>query len=231
MKTSKIIFVALLSSIALIMLAVVVDIRITGVKGNSFQNNNYKMIKKTVPAFRVINLNDWARVELIKSDSTYLELQYPKDSIAPELNYRLNGDTLFFNGQKKKSDQDQFVWIHTTGDLKKIISRNSRLSFGNFKTAGLTIDLDDCNLNINQGENDNTSFQSLEINAKNHSNIYTGNISVDSLKVNFQKSDARFMIQLQKISGSVTDSSSVSLSQVEDISLKKDKSSEIRIYN
>jgi hypothetical protein len=231
MKTSKIIFVALLSTIALIMLAVVADIRVSGVKGNSFQNSNYKMTKKTVPAFRVLSLNDRGNVELIQGDSTYLELQYRKDSVAPELNFHLNGDTLFINGQKKKSDNDQIIWIHTTGDLKKIVSRNSRLNFGNFNTPGLTIDLDDCILNIHQGENNKTSFQNLEINAKNHSNIYTGDISVDSLKVNLKKSDARFMIQLQKVSGNVTDSSSVSLSQVEDISLKKDKSSEIHVNN
>ncbi len=231
MKTSKIIFVALLSSIALIILAVVVDIRLSGVKGNNFQNLNYKLIKKTVPAFRVLSLNDRGNVELIQGDSTYLELQYRKDSVAPELNFHLNGDTLFINGQKKKSDNDQIIWIHTTGDLKKIVSRNSRLNFGNFNTPGLTIDLDDCILNIHQGENNKISFQNLEIDAKNHSNIYTGDISVDSLKVNLKKSDARFMIQLQKVSGNVTDSSSVSLSQVEDISLKKDKSSEIHVNN
>jgi hypothetical protein len=231
MKTSKIIFVALLSTIALFMLAVAADIRITGVKGSSFQNNNYRLIKKTVPAFRVLSLNDRGHVELIKSDSTYLELRYMKDSVAPELNFHLTGDTLSITGQKKKSENDLMFRIHTTGELKKIISINTRLNFGNFNATGLTIDLDDCNLNIDQGENNNTSFQNLEINAKNHSNIYTGDIRVDSLKVNLQKSDARFMIQLQKISGSVTDSSSVSLSQVEDISLKKDKSSEIHVYN
>jgi hypothetical protein len=231
MKTSKIIFVALLSTIALIILAVDMDIRITGVKGHNFQNNNYKMIKKTVPAFRVLDLTDRGHVELIKSDSTYLELRYMKDSVAPELKFNLAGDTLLIAGQKKELENDLLVKIHTTGDLKKIISRNSRLNIVNFNATELAIDLDDCSLSIHKGENKETSFRSLEINAKNHSSISSSDISVDSLKINLQKSDARFTIQLQRISGSLSDSSNVSMRQAEDISLKRDKSSEIHLYN
>ncbi len=231
MKTSKIIFVALLSTIALIILAVDLDVRLTGVKGNNFQNNNYKMVKKTVPAFRVLSLNDRGKVELIKSDSTYLELRYSKDSVAPDLKYTFTGDTLNLAGQKKDSENDLMVRIHTSGNLQRIISKNSKLKIENFNSTGLALDLDDCSLNMFKGESNETSFRSLEINAINHSNIYSNDIRVDSIKINLKKSEARLMVQLQKISGNLTDSSSVSLHQVEDISLKKDKSSEIHLYN
>jgi hypothetical protein len=237
MKTSKIIFIGMLSTIALLMMVGAIDLRITGQKGNNFQVD-FKVIRKKIPSFKVLCINDNGSIELVKGDSSFIDivmkdLKVPdkKDSMAPDLKYTLTGDTLKLSDRMMSGGRSFRIKIHTTDLLKQILAKNSTVNLTNFCYSNLSLDLDHSRLNINQIKDEKQTFQLLNIAAKNNSNITTSNTGIDTLKIDLQKSNAIIMSNLNTICGNLTDHSKIVLRQVNQISLKKDASSKIQIYN
>jgi len=230
MKTSKIIFITLLSTIALIILFVVVDFRLTGRKG-AYSQTDFKAIKKKVPAFKVLSLKNKTSIELVQSDSSYIEVQFMKDSIAPDIKYTTSGDTLLLQDEMMSGRKNRWITIHSTDVLKQIVSKNSSVRMTNFRTADMAFGLDQSTVDIYQANEKKSTFQFLNVSAKDNSKINVYNTVVDSLKVDFHNSKATFMISLNKICGSLACRSSIILKQVDEISLKKDATSKINIYN
>jgi hypothetical protein len=229
MKTSKIIFITMLSTIALLILAGAVDLRITGRKALTLQNG-LKVIKKTLPSFKVLCINDSRRFELIQSDSSIISVFFMKDSVAPDLKYTLIGDTLKFSDQRSEKSI-LFIKIHVIVPLKRIIAKNSTVNLTHFNQANLSLDLDHSRLEIYQIKDQKKTFQLLNIAAKNKSNIHVNNLGIDTLKIDLQKSDARIMSNLNTIYGNLTDGSRIWLRQANQISLQKDASSKIQTTN
>lgn len=229
MKTSKIIFIVMLSIIALLMMAVALDLRISGIKTNNPFQVNFSVIKKTIPSFKVLCINDNERIELIQSDSSFIEVFFMKDLVAPDLKYSLEGDTLKFSDQIPKKNII-YIKIHTLEHLSRIIAKNSTMNLTHFNQANLSLDLDHSRLEIYQIKDKKRTFQLLNITAKNNSNIHASNIGIDTLKIDLQKSDAMIMCNLANICGNLSDFSKITLLQANQISLKKDDSSSIQIH-
>jgi 2C-methyl-D-erythritol 2,4-cyclodiphosphate synthase len=70
-----------------------------------------------------------------------------------------------------------------------------------------------------------SSFRSLDILAKNHSSIYSNEFKIENLSINLQKSEVNLEIITNKINGTLSDSSRVSIRQALEISLKTDSTS------
>ncbi|MCK9414656.1 MAG: hypothetical protein M0Q53_20310 [Prolixibacteraceae bacterium] len=228
MKTSKIILIAMLSTIALLILAGAIDLRITGRKPLTLQNGLI-VIKKTLPAFKILCINNNERIELVQSDSSFIAIFLMKDSVAPDLKYSLVGDTLKFPDQIPKKSY-HYIKIHTTEHLNRIMAKNSALNLTHFKQANLTADLDHSRLEFLQMKDEKETFQHLTITARNNSNIHASNIGIDTLKIDLQKSDAMIMCNPANICGNLSDFSKITLLQANQISLKKDDSSSIQIH-
>jgi hypothetical protein len=228
MKTSKIILIAMLSTIALLILAGAIDLRITGRMNDKFQVD-YNVVKKTIPSFKVLCINDNERIELIQSDSSFIEVFFIKDLVAPEIKYSLVGDTLKFSDQIPKKSF-LLIKMHITGHLNRIIAKNSTMNLTHFNQANLTMDLDHSRMETYQIKDKKRTFQLLNITAKNNSNIHASNIGIDTLKIDLQKSDAMIMCNLANICGNLSDFSKITLLQANQISLKKDASSSIQIH-
>jgi len=115
MKISKIIFLSLIGVIALWILAGALDLRINGVKRYDYVNMNKK--KTDIPHFKVLHLNGSKNISITQSDSCFIEVRYPKDSIAPTLNYTIREDTLIFNALKSDYKKGIFYTIGVNSDL------------------------------------------------------------------------------------------------------------------
>jgi len=228
MKTSKIIFISLLGTIALLILITVVDLRINGRRNDEVQKD-FKVNRKALRSFNVLYMSDSRNVSLVQNDSSYIEMTYQKDSIAPKVNYTVKDDTLMISDFEKLIHRNVSIRIHSTDSLKKILLKNSDISIDRFGKGKLWFDMDQSSLWLNQDTTLKTPILALNIFAKNHSSINSSEFKVDTLGIVLQNSEANFQIRAKVISGSLSDSSKIYARQPEEISLKKDKTSRINV--
>jgi hypothetical protein len=230
MKTSIIIFISLLSAIAILIVMAAVDIKLSIRKGKELPNN-YISTKVVLPDYKILDIRDSRSIELVQGDSAYIALSVMKDSLPPELKYQIKGDTLFLADRMMSGGKSYTVKIHANKLLQEIYVMNTTLNLNNFKESYLSISLDNSKINCYQFDVIEKTFSRLVLFAKNQSSFYFSNTKIDSLSLNLQKSGATFMTDLSSISGSLADSSRLELQQFDQISLKKDPSSTITIYN
>lgn len=232
MKTSKIIFISLVSIIAFFILAAIVDIRITGHR-NGTNLVAFKVNKQSVPSFKVLYVNNSRSVFLVQNDSSFVEVKWLKDSLSPHVNYTIKDDTLIVSdiNQLIQSPVSISVKIYSTDSLKNILLKNSTISIAHFRFGKMSLDMDKSSVWFNPVKSEKSSIHALDILAKNHSRVYTNEFKVDSLGIVLQKSEAHFEIIARKISGTLSDSSKISARQSEEISLKKDATSNINIID
>ncbi|HEY3389384.1 MAG TPA: hypothetical protein VGK38_07430 [Prolixibacteraceae bacterium] len=228
MKTSKIIFISLLSTIAILILATLIDLRISG-RRNSERQFDFKVNKQIVPAFRVLQVYNSMNITLVKNDSSYIEVTYLKDSITPKVNYAMKGDTLIVTDFEKLVHRNVSIKISATDSLGRIQLNNSDISVERFGRGKLSFDMDQSNLSLNQDTLVKSSYQALDIVAKNHSRINSSEFRIDSLGLKLQNSEANLEIKTLKISGALSDSSKIYVRNPEEISIKKDGTSRINV--
>ena len=228
MKTSKIIFIALLSTIALVTLAALIDLRLNG-KRFVDRQKDFKVSKLKIPSIRVLCINENSSIEMFQSDSVYFDLTVMKDSIVPELKYAISGDTLKIMDQMTKIGSGAWVSIHVNDQLNQIILKNSHANLINFNISTLSIDLDQSSINVNQVIVKKTAFQRLNILAKNNSRFEADDINIDSLQVELQHSEVNLWSTVNNLNGSIADSSRLRVRQPKAITLKRDLSSNVEI--
>jgi len=228
MKTSKIIFISLLGVIALLILATMIDIRVHG-RRESDIHKDFKVIRKGLPSFKVIYMNNSINAALVQNDSSFIEVTYHKDSIAPGVNYTVKNDTLKISDFEKPIHRNVSIRIHSTDSLKKILMKNSGISTDRLGKGKLSFDMDQSSLWLNQDTTVKTSIQALYIVAKNHSRINSSEFRIDSLGLVLQNSKAYLEIIAKKISGNLSDSSRIVIRHPQEISFKKDVTSKINV--
>ncbi len=228
MKTSKIIFISLLSTIALLILATLIDIRINSRRDDGKQSD-FKVNKQIIPVFKALRVNNSMNITLVQNDSSYIEVTCLKDSIAPKVNYTIMGDTLMVSDFEKANHRNVSVTIHATDSLRSIQLKKSNINVERIGSGKLFFALDESELWLNQDTLVKSSFPVLEIVAKNHSRINSSEFRIDSLGLELQNSEANLELKANKISGMLSDSSKIYVRQPREISLKKDETSKINV--
>jgi len=228
MKTSKIIFISLLSTIAVFILASVIDLRMNSRRNNGKQSD-FKVNKQILPVFKALRVYNSMNITLVQNDSSYIEVTYLKDSIAPKVNYTIIGDTLMVSYFEKTNHRNVSVKIHATDSLRSIQLKKSNLSVDRIGLGKLFFALDESEIWLNQDTLVKSGFQVLDIVAKNHSRINSSDFRIDSLGLALQNSEAYLEIKANKISGNLSDSSRIFVRQPMEILLKKDETSKINV--
>ena len=228
MKTSKIIFISLLSTIALIILAALADLRITG-KRNDGRSDDFKTSKQMIPSFKVLSLTNSNNVQIVQNDSSFIEVTYLKDSVAPDVKYTIKSDTLFISDLKKLNRRNVSISINSTDLLSRIQLKDSDFGIDNLNFKTMSFDLDKSSIWLNQNGKVKSSVSVVNLIARNHSNVDFNDFNIDSLGIVLYNSHANLMITANKINGSLSDSSRVFIRQVGEIALKKDATSNINI--
>lgn len=227
MKTSKIIFISLLGTIAVLILAAIIDVRLNG-RPDSERWADFKKEKQDLQSFRVLNLNNSRNITLEYNDTSFIEVSFLKDSIAPKVNYKIEGDTLTVT-DFEQVHRNTSVTIHFTDSLQVIQLKESNISIEHLGPGKLSLDMNQSEVSLNQGSGDKSSIQALDIVARNHSRINSSEFRIDSVGLVLQNSEANLEIRAKKISGTLSDSSKIYVRQPEEISLKKDETSKINV--
>ena len=94
----------------------------------------------------------------------------------------------------------------------------------------LAFELDQSNLFLNQDLKLKNQIRALDLIAINHSEINSNGFSVDSLTLKLSYSKANLDLFVKNISGTLSDNSAIYSRQPQEISLKKDASSKINVY-
>ncbi len=228
MKTSKIIFISLLSTIAALILVAMIDIRING-RRNDGRQSDFKVNRQIIPAFKTLRVYNSMNVTLVKNDSSFIEITYLKDSIVPEVNYTIKGDTLMVSNFEKSYHRNVSVTIHATDSLRSIQLEKSNINIERIGSGKLFFELDESELWLNLDTLVKSAFPVLDIVAKNHSRINSSKFRIDSLGLVLQNSEANLDLKAKKISGTLSDSSKIYVRNPEEISLKKDETSRINV--
>jgi hypothetical protein len=222
MKTSKKIFTSLLVAIALVIAAGFIEVRVKGSRNGIDRVVN----KQIIPSFKVLYINN-SDIHLSYGDSSFFAVTSHKDSLSPEIEYKLNNDTLIISNIRFSYKTNVSVKIHSSDSLKNILAVNSDLTIDLYGSKNLALDVDKSNVLFYRDESELFTFHSLEILAKNHSTIYSGNLKADNFKIYLDKSEANLEINALKLYGNLTDSSTIYTRQSEEISVKKDATSKI----
>lgn len=226
MKTSKIIFVTLLISIAVFIIVAFIDIRLNG---KHVRNNPYEIAshKEMVPPFKVFYAENSINIRIVQSDSSYIELAWNKDSIPPSINYKVKNDTLIITDVRLQIQNSGYqpVKIHSTSFLTSIISKDSEIAIESFGSGKMSVDLDNSSAWFSQNKSKIAYYSNLYIIAKNNSSANTNEFRADTLCITLQNSQSNLQILAKRIHGTLSDSSIISLHQPGEISLKIDSTS------
>ncbi len=124
--------------------------------------------------------------------------------------------------------------IYVAEEPNKFLLINSTLilndNFVQSTSKNLFFDLDNSNINIHQNNKSRSSFSYMDIKERNKSRIYGNGIRLDSLKIDIQDSRTELHSNVQKVKGVVSDKGYLHLDSANEITLKKDSESEIRIF-
>jgi hypothetical protein len=225
MKTSKLIFISLLGTVALLIMAATIDIKLNGHKTNTYPSDIFKAERTGVADYKILSLNNCNNIELTRKDSSVVEIIYQKDSLLPHLNYISRGDTLFITGASHKNHSAVSYKIQATASLRQIVMKNSVITMKNPASGRLLLDLDASTINMNNDGTKAPKLSFLSVSAMNHSSINTGEFRVDSLDITLQKSEAYLEVIAKKIHGTLKDSSKMYARQPSEVYLKKDSTS------
>jgi hypothetical protein len=228
MKTSKIIFISLLSFIALIILVATISVRITGQK--KFEpDNTYRTINISLPEFYVLDVEMFYRITLMESSSSYIELTVPKDSPDPKLNYNVKNDTLHIMNFQNPVLSSLSIKIHIAPGLHMIQLKNSDILLEKYNTPKLPIILDNSKLFSLLNSKENNSIAEINVTANNMSSIYLYSMDIDSANIVLRNSTAVLKIAPKYLGGNLTAGSRLNTIQPGEISLKCDSTSRIFI--
>lgn len=225
MKISKIIFISLLSIIALLILASALDIRINGHRNGDLTDINSN--KQILPSFKVLSITNCKNIDIIKSDSMLIHATWFKDSLSPKEIYTIKDDTLMI------SDIKEYVKIKISANesLRSILLKKSRISVSSIASPNIAIGLDKSYIFFKMEKNEKSFLKAMDITAKNHSTIGSNDFKIDSIRIVLRNSAANLGLHAKKISGFLSDSSSINTQVIEEISMKKDSTCKIYLFN
>jgi hypothetical protein len=209
------------------MLIAFVDIKI-----NYHRLKDTRVNKQTIPSFKILNIKD-SNIDLVRGDSSLIEITSMKDSLTPMINYSVKGDTLMVSDTRHTQNKNNnlSIRIFSTDSLKCIIMNNSDMNINNYNSARINLNMDNSNIWFNQDNKTMSLIQSLDILAKNHSSINSNKFKIGNIEINLQKSDANLEVISNKINGTLSDSSSVSIDLAGKITLKTDSTSKVNVNN
>lgn len=231
MKTSKIIFITLLATIALYILAAMIEVRINGGRKGTYKGPEVSLQKQKIPSFKVLYVSNSINLIIIQGDTSYIEVASLKDNSPYKVNFTIKDDTLNISDVKVQIQGNSYlsVKICTTDSLISIITKNSRFTIQHLASGKMSLETDNSSVGFSWYEKEKSSFLTLNILARNHSKVTSDEFKVDSLGIVLQNSEANLSISAKVLSGTLSESSKLGARQPEEISLKIDATSKINI--
>lgn len=218
MKTSKKILIAFLSVVCLSLLSVMITIENPRSRHFDFEN-----VEKELPNFKVIVIQEGARVGLNTNDSCSIKYSHEKDSsiVKP---YQVLNDTLIL--KPVKIGRGNIQYKITVKNIDKIIIEGGVVSINLQQDSIRIINKKKGNLNILR--NNSLSYLELIASEESRSNIYTDKIN--KLEMRLNNADVFSDKRIASVNLNAENKSSITLQHVKQLVANCDSSSRFRIY-
>lgn len=226
MKTSNIILSTLIGTITLVIISGALQLRLTGEKKLDYVDKVYS--ETSLSDFKYIIIKESTNLNIISSNESKLQVYFPPGEKKPQVLFHQQGDTLFIDHIRMgANDRSLFVNVKTpVENVLWIQAKNAAFSVSDFPAKALTIDLNNSRLSIHA--NSTLKMGTLNINAMENSQIDSHDVSIDTLTIHLDQSQARLPVSIHKLRGTMSHSSSLFANDVSDIEFKKDSSSHLQ---
>lgn len=225
MKISKILFISLISVIALFILSSVLYIRINGYKLDDI--NNINAFNQTLPSFKVLCIRNCSNINIVESDTMTINTTCPKDSLFPKDIITTKPDTLILSNTKDYLK----IKLSVNNTLKSINALESDITIKSIPSSIISINVDESELFFNIDKPNDYVLNTLTINAENHSRVNSNFFKIDSLSIELLKSHSNLGLYAKSINVTLTDSSGLYIKQPEKLTMKRDTSCTLYIFN
>ncbi len=222
MKTSSKILIGLLSTILIVIVVFLLDIRFFG-EHISSQTDNYKTTDIAISNFKHLLVDQFKFLKIAKSDSNYIQFVVFNDTTIVNFEYAIENDTLKINGELLPSFSGYTLF--TNSEIESIVVLNSQINFSGLNQNNIRINLTDGKIN-SHGNSIKSYFKNASISLLN-SRLIFNNIKVDTIELTMENSNAEFGKDINSLNASVDSQSELILKYVSKLELVRDKKSKV----
>jgi hypothetical protein len=229
MKTSKIIFFSLLGTIAFLILAASIDVRLTGRKDTERIPMNVQ--NSELPPFSAVMIKNSEDVIITTGSSPEMSIEFLKKSQLPEINFFVKNDTLFISDykQNKRVHEYRIMTLKSTGSLKSILAQNSSFEIMSPDLEDISLSLDSSRVIMRGVPAGKTGYRSLYFNAKNHSRISLMAFRTERIDISLENSTAGLTIKATNLKANLAKGSHLNTLQPDILKLESDQDSQFYI--
>ena len=200
-----------------------IDIRING-ENTDFESGNSVSEDIALPSFKYIVMKGLDRRLFVKqSDEFGITVRSAEGDKSQMLDYHVSNDTLFVNSLEIDEDEHIDLYVYVDG-LEGFTSLEGYATISDCDSDVLKVNLNNGNVTLL-----NNDIRYLEVIGVNDSRLNSDRLRVDSLSVSVDNTLVRLDAELIKLEGKMTGESTVAVQGAEEIAIKKDRSSRIRV--
>ncbi len=226
MKLSNKILLGFFGFLFIYLTAVFAEVRLTGTP-NFIDEKNSIAESVDISGVTHLVLNDIDKdVHIRAADSAVLQVRSLSGGILKRLKYRISGDTLTISALESQDVKNMKITVFVqSASLKAVTANSCRLMINGLQQDALQISQTAANVwmsdnNISKIQSDLTQKSFLSINSP----------GVNTLSLNLKDSEMQVWSPVGLLEGSMKNKSSLRLTLIEQITLKKDMTSTLSIY-
>lgn len=226
MKLSNKILLGFFGFLFLYLTAAFTEIRLTGTP-NFLNDKNSIAESADISAIKHLVLNDIDReVQIRAADSSVLQVRSFSGDMMKRLNYKISGDTLTISALESQDVKNmKIIFYVRSGSLKAVTTNACRLTINGLQQDALIISQSEAKVWMT----DNT-IGKVQSDLSKNSFLNISDKAVDTLSLNVEASEVQVWAPVKLVAGSIKDQSTLHMTRVEEIALKKDLTSIFRIY-
>ena len=222
MKTSSKILTGLLSTIFIVILAIIFDFRVFG-EHRSDRADTSKTEDILIGDFKHVRLDHFKSLKIAHSDRNYIQYVVFNDTVVVNIKYTIENDTLKINGESLKSFASYTLF--TNSKIKSIGVTHSQINISGLSQDNIHLHLSDGEIN-SYGSSIKSHFKNATITQVN-SRLFFNKIKVDTVELTMENSNARFGKDINSLKASVDSLSRLDLKYVSKLKLIRDKNSKV----
>ena len=222
MKTSSKILTGVLSTILIVILAIIFDFRVFGER----RDERFSISKsEEIPlgSYKHVYVDHFKSLKITNSDSSYIEYVIFNDTTIVNIAYAIDNDTLKINGESLPSFASYTLFTNSTIESISVI--NSQINISGLNQDNIHLHLSDGEIN-SYGSSIKSHFKNTRITQVN-SRLYFHKIKVDTVELTMENSNARFGKDINSLKASVDSKSELNLKYVSRLELIRDKNSKV----
>ncbi len=228
MKLSDKVLIGFFGFILLYMLVAFTEIRLKG-DLNRFDESSAKTESLDINTVSYLVLPDVKqRIIVNTSDDPRIELRSTSGDVFSKLKYEITGDTLVLQRFELEEHERVRIVIHMPeNSLKGIKVNGAGVVVRNLNQPALSIQQSAGTVRL-EGNN---SLRNVNIIASEKANFEAAGFDIDQLSVQMDNSVIKVWAPVERLEGAMTNNSRLVIKSPNDIQLKRDKSSTLKLSN